>query len=244
VDDEARVAHLQELEAEMTASPDRKLVIEFKLVAKTFKVFVGNDRQLQRYLAEHSEPAAALRLWNLDDRAGFYDFLDEVGRLLHNYLAGVGSLRDHTRVLWRRHLADDPAYDEQVRESFAESGQCRFVQKLRDYTLHQQLPVAHGHLSLTRGEEFKSAVRLSRPDLLRWSAWPVIAREYLASLPEDTFELTGVVAEYSQAVAAFNEWFSAAFIERTEDAFERLRELENAHRAALRGLDRSRAQAT
>ena len=54
VDDEARVAHLQELEAEMTASPDRKLVIEFKLVAKTFKVFVGNDRQLlvQRVVAE------------------------------------------------------------------------------------------------------------------------------------------------------------------------------------------------
>ena len=59
VDDKARVAHLKELEAEMTATPDRKLVIEFKLVAKTFKVFVGNDRQLQRYLAEHSEPAAA-----------------------------------------------------------------------------------------------------------------------------------------------------------------------------------------
>jgi len=244
VDDEARVAHLKELEAEMTASPDRKLVIEFKLVAKTFKVFVGNDRQLQRYLAEHSEPATALKLWNLDNRAGFYDFLDEVGRLFHNYLAGVGSLRDHTRALWGRHLPDDPAYDEQASETFAESGSCVFVQKLRNYTLHNQLPVAHGHLSGTPGEEFKSAVRLSRPDLLRWSGWPVIAREYLASLPEDTFELTGVVADYSQTVAEFNEWFGAAFVERTQDAFDRLRELESAYRAALTGLDRSRAQAT
>jgi hypothetical protein len=35
----------------MLASEDRRLAIEFKLVAKTYKVFVGNDRGLKQCLA-------------------------------------------------------------------------------------------------------------------------------------------------------------------------------------------------
>jgi len=143
VDDEARVARISELQGEMLASPDRKLVIEYKLVAKTYGVFKGNARELQGYLDRHSDPAVALPIWDLKHRERLHDFLDEVGRLLHNYLAAVGSLRDHTRILWDTYLAEDPAYTEKVQATFAESGCCVFVQDLRNYTLHNQLPVAH-----------------------------------------------------------------------------------------------------
>lgn len=244
MDDRERVARIQELEGDMLASEGRRLMIEFKSVAQTYRLFLGNDRELHQYLARHSEVEAALRLWDLKNRAGFDAFLDEVGRLLHNYLAALGSLRDHSRRLWRTHLRDDAAYDEQVQAMFAGSGLCHFVQNLRNYTLHNQLPVAHGQLNVVPNKEFSSRVRLSRPDLLRWSGWPPLARDYLAGLPDDGIDLADLVAAYTDTVTSFNDWFGAAFAERNLDAFDRLRELETAYREALAGLDRSRAQPT
>jgi hypothetical protein len=240
MDEQARLARIKELRDEILASPDRKLVIEYELVAKTYGVFKGNARELRVYLDRHSDPAIALPLWDLNHRERLYAFLDEVGRLLHNYLAAVGSLREHTRILWQTYLAEDPAYTEQVQSTFAESGCCLFVQDLRNYTLHSQLPVAHAHMSGTQ-TSVDFTVRLSRPDLLRWSGWRSKAKEYLRGLPADEIDLAEVIGEYGKTVTEFYDWFGFAFRERTLNPFRRIQRLYEAHNEALADVDASRA---
>jgi hypothetical protein len=63
-------------------------------LARSYRLFLGNDRELLAFLTAHEEPPAVLELFALRNRAAFESFLDEVDRLLHNYLASALSLRD------------------------------------------------------------------------------------------------------------------------------------------------------
>jgi hypothetical protein len=233
MDDAERLARITRLREELRESDDRRLVRDFMLVAKTYRVFLGNDAELRLLLARTSEMEVALRLWSIENRPAFEAFLDEVGRLLHNYLAAVGSLRDHTRDLWRKYLPDDKTYGEKVKVTFIESGFCVFVQKLRNYTLHYKLPITQGKLSWERGSEITTGVQLNRPDLLKWSDWPAPAKQYLAALPDDGIDLAELVASYTDTVTRFNDWFGETFVERCGDAFARVDHLEGELAKAL-----------
>jgi hypothetical protein len=133
------------------------------------------------FLIHTSEPSVALQIWSLANRPLFNQFLDEVDRLLHNYLAGAGSLRDHTRRVWKKYLPMTD-YEAKTQATFAESGECLFVQGLRNYSLHTRLPVAEGHMSWKKDEEMSTTVRLRRADLLGWSKWKPPARAYLEDI--------------------------------------------------------------
>jgi hypothetical protein len=239
-----RAGRIRRLRQALASSAEHRLVGDFESVARTYRVFLGNDRELQTFLARYNAVGEALRLWTVNNRPAFETFLDEVDRLLHNYLASVGSLRDQTRSLWRKHLPDDAAYDERVRATFADSGFCQFVQKLRNYALHNKLPIARGRLDVVPNEEFTSRVILSRPDLLSWSGWPTPAKQYLANLPDDDIDLAGLVAAYTDIVTHFNDWFGETFAERCEHAFRRVRSMETEIAEALEDLDRSSSEAT
>ena len=110
-------------------------------------MFVGNARQFEAFLAHYdTDVKARLELWDMRNRKGFEAFLDEVDRLFHNFLAAATSLRDHTRRLWQKYPPPDPAlaaeYQKRVKQTFADSPLANFVQRLRNYSMHQKLPVA------------------------------------------------------------------------------------------------------
>lgn len=239
MDDSELVARVQALRRTYFASVERQLVIDFQMVGKTYRVFLGNEAELRLLLERTSEMEVALKLWNIENRPAFEAFLDEVDRLLHNYLAAVGSLRDHTRALWAKHLPDDREYDERARETFTESGLCVFVQNLRNYTLHANLPIIQGHMSWERGKQITTGVQLRRPNLLKWKKWPAAGKRYLADLPQDGIDLAELVANYTDAVAEFNDWFGEAFVDRCAEAFARVREMEDEMNELVPGMFRA-----
>jgi hypothetical protein len=212
-------------------SPGWEIRRELRAVARSYRVFLGNDRELLGYLAAHEELPRALELWNADNRDGFERFLDEVDRLLHNYLASVATLRDHTRRLWKKYPPDsaDPqgVYDEQRRAAF-DAPVCAFVQNLRNAAAHHRLPVAYGHLSAKVGISFEAYVVVAKASLLEWDGWSASAGEYLTQAP-DEIRLADPIGAYTRAVAGFNKWFGRAFagahLEALEDVARHEREL-------------------
>jgi hypothetical protein len=141
----------------------------------------------------------------------------------------VATLRDHTRRVWEKHRPDDPGitaeYARRVGETFADAPAARFVQQLRNYTLHRRLAVARGRLSMTAGGGFQSRVILVRDDLLEWGGWSPPARAYLEAA-ENHVGLDDVVAEYTTRVTTFNDWFGHAFVAAHLPAFDELTRLE------------------
>jgi hypothetical protein len=210
------------MRTEIAASEGARLRRELSTLGRTFGVFSGNARELQDFLRKHMETAAVFELWNLDNREGFDRFLDEVDRLLHNYLASVASLRDHTRRVWGDHGPNDTKlraeYEQRKDESFASSPLARFVQQLRNYALHRRLPVAYGTLSWTPETGEVARVVLDRDTLLEWDGWDALARQYLDDAPEQTV-IIDLIDEYTQRVVELDEWVRAAFVRGHEAAF-------------------------
>lgn len=114
---------VEKLNETISRSRGWRLRRELSGVARGYRVFLGNDRELRQFLDAHAQPDAALALWDDSNREGFERFLDEVDRLLHNYLASAASLRDHTRRLWQKYPPADAAlaqeYERRAAAAFA-----------------------------------------------------------------------------------------------------------------------------
>lgn len=185
---------------------------DFSGLARSYRVLLGNDHELLSLLERYEQPPAALELWDRNDEA-FEQFLDEVDRLLHNYLASATSLVDHTRRVRRKHgeaVGLEKTYDEKMREVFPE-GVHSFVQDLRNYTLHRRLPVVRGHLGGESTTSVTASVNLLKSDLLAWPKWEEPARAYLGSAP-DKIGLKDVIRQYTAAANTFTTWFGEAFV--------------------------------
>ena len=70
-------------------------------VAVSHSLFVGNHDELLRKLAAHSELSDVVRLYHQGHRDEMNAEFREIMRLLHNYVAAVKSLVDHTRRIVR-----------------------------------------------------------------------------------------------------------------------------------------------
>jgi hypothetical protein len=138
-------------------------------------VFEGNYVWLVRALDHFGREEVLMRLWSEDNRAKLASFIDEVTRLLHNFLAGAKSLVDHTRVftddMYEGH-AFKKVYQDKVDRDLKHSPIVCFVQNLRNYVLHKQLPIASATLSLRGGggtfEEFDNTIKLDVNELREW----------------------------------------------------------------------------
>src|SRR5436309_13199899 len=96
-------------------------------------VFEGNHAQLTAALEKFRDPAFYLPTLDREHPKRLDDFLLEVTRLLHNYVAAAISLADHTRVVANELYVRTPflgEYKDRVRQTFAESPVARFVHGL------------------------------------------------------------------------------------------------------------------
>jgi hypothetical protein len=198
---------------------------------RSLRVFAGNADELTGFLRESQEPATAFRLWALDNREGFERFLDEVDRLLHNFVAAAMSLRDHVGPLRRDVLpedeADSLASDCQARidDDFTNSPLAQFVLGLRNVTLHDRIPIATGQLSGGYGKPDESRVVLHRSDLLKSQKWSRPAKRYIDAAG-DNIGIGDVATDYRTVVVGFHAWFRAALITRHRSDLEALSQRE------------------
>jgi hypothetical protein len=158
---------------------------------------------------------------SVQNRAGFERFLDEVDRLLHNVLAAVASLREHTRRAKRKYLCSDELgaeYDARVADVFL-APKAQFVQRLRVMVAHRNLPRLLGYTSVILDESFTSNIVLDRDELLEWDDWGVTAQAFLEG-SEEPIALDEVIVEYRSGVVGSHEWFTHALTEKNREALK------------------------
>jgi hypothetical protein len=224
-------------EQRMKDCAGEELMSEFSSLARTARLFIGNEREFGKQFETYEDLPARLELWDARNREAFEAFLDEVDRLLHNYLASVTSLRDHTRRLWTKLPPADPAvrseYQARVDATFTDSPLANFVHGLRNFSMHRQLPVVRGQLTWTPDTGETSAVVVSSSALREWDGWNASARAFLEDADEDV-DLQAVVAGYSALVQDFHQWFGVAFVGGHLPAFDEWVELRSEYVRLLR----------
>ena len=97
----------------------------------------------------------------------------------------------------------------QVDRRFANNPLAQFVEDLRDYCLHYELPTISSVLHFSRlppTPVFESRVELKIEELNKYSKWSHLAKEYLSS-QNKPINLLDVADEYYALVKDFYNWF-------------------------------------
>lgn len=217
-----------ELLNEIEACEGMRLYWKSKMWDHTFYTFSANALELRERLKRYEDPNQAL-IRTIENRSpANAQFLADVIRCLHNFLASAKSLVDHSRNLMEDVYADHPLlteYQERVRREMGSSGLVQFVHDLRNYILHKGIPIIQESLTIRPGEKPVFSVALDLSRMRDWSKWSHGAREYIDSLP-DHVRLAEVVEPYLEQIVFFHQWLTNRRLEVDRPAMENLRELQ------------------
>lgn len=225
---------LDQLEQLYFQSDELQIKLRLKTLWHSYWIFHRNYVELQKYLEEIQKLPTFFQWISVDAYIERDQVLLELTRMLHNFLSSAMMLVDHTRALvklWYDQHIFFQQYDSEIKNRFRKSDLHRFIQCLRNYTLHYLLPLPHVNLSFSRNslsEEFvnHSAIVLSRKQLLQWKGWDQKARSYLQSNDGDIV-LGDLLNEYFKIVHDFHSWMHKQLQEIHEDELMKLKEMAN-----------------
>jgi len=196
----------------------------------SFQMFFGNAQELIHFLdalSSHRFPAQWISKSNQGIVFGY------IVRMLHNFVASAMALKDHCgHVYLKKHYPDKNhpfrvLYADTLGKKSDENALWAFMQGLRNYTLHKELPSVSLQMKMASPQDrLELTIQLDVNRLREWDDWKSGARRYLSKLPEK-ISLIGLVEEYTQLVVEFYEWFIAAERDQHSDdisTFERLRQ--------------------
>lgn len=158
---DAQARHSEELLArigEYEACEGFRIMYEVRAFRTSYDIFIGNYGELKRALKTAQDPQVWPHLWDARRRERLLRFNKEIARLLHNYVAAVKSLVEHTRNAIREKYANTrffAEYQDRITRDFANDPLIQFVQDLRNYMLRKNLHAAS--LTLEFGEGMRDA---------------------------------------------------------------------------------------
>lgn len=193
----------------LRASPEWKLRAQLEELTFAFRLHHANYQELKRLMkAMAADEDTILRLWDVQNRTALEIVIEEASRLFLNFLSSANALVDHTRRHVKKLYASSPfreEYEAQKEQRFAKTPLRRFVQELRNYSLHQRIPVVTATLSWKRDQPLKSRLMLDISELARRHRWKGAPKKYMATLDED-HPLEQLVDDYMALVTDFYEW--------------------------------------
>ncbi|MGG0053093.1 hypothetical protein [Bacillus atrophaeus] len=194
-------------------------------------VFEKNHEELCKTInLFKSDYEKAIKTIKISQGKGLNPFLYELSRLLHNYLASGKTLIDHSRKLFQqeyehKHLAFSKVYQNKLKETFAESPLAKFIQDLRNYSLHRSIPISGASYDIASSNRGLTEVFLVKKSLLEWDGWTKKAKEYIDTCKKD-IDLIQLVNEYTKKTKEFQEWFRSKQMEIHKKDFDELRTLQ------------------
>lgn len=214
----------------LKASPEWKLRAQLEELTFAFRLHHANYQELKRLMkAMAADEETILRLWDVQNRTALDIVIEEASRLFLNFLSSANALVDHTRRHVEKLYASSPfreEYEAQKEQRFVKTPLRRFVQELRNYSLHQRIPIVTATLSLKPGQPPKNQLMLDISHLTRWDGWGAASKKYMATLGEE-HPLEQLVDDYMALVTDFYEWLGARESDIHRTALSELKRREN-----------------
>ena len=117
-------------------------------------------------------------------------------------------------------------YQKRINSEFVTDPLACFIQNLRNYMLHYNLPSTFSEFHVSRdpksGKEIiQTRATIKKDGLLYWSGWSKIANEFLDK-SDDDIELIKVIRAHEIKVRNFNEWLIEELNNLHSDDFDKL----------------------
>jgi hypothetical protein len=197
---------------------------EIERIGRSYYIFKANYDELAESIWQIKLPIN-LPLWGDDSVKEMDQFLNEVTRQLHNFVAAAKSLVDHTRIVAREMYKGTELLNEiesEIAYRFVQNPLVHFVHKLRDYILHRNLPLVSAKLTSV----LNASLLINIKELRDWNGWNEPSRKFIKS-SNDEEKIEGIVNAYFDAIFAFHDWFHKRQLEFHKENFmeaERLRQ--------------------
>ncbi len=176
--------------------------------------FDGNYQDLINYLDRVEAPDHVIKHW----RESVHSDLCETSRLFLNFLASVQALVDHTRHYIEANYSEEEQfrilYEKEKGARVANVPLRKFVQDLRGYTLHWELPIMTATASIIEIHEGSSGsftgkmeakIALNTSRLLQWDGWTSLSKKYIRQHPEEIV-IRELSCEYYELISQFFQW--------------------------------------
>ncbi|RHW25224.1 hypothetical protein D0Z08_19875 [Nocardioides immobilis] len=224
-DDRRQPAELLRL---MSEHPGMEAVQLGQGVRRSLEAVRGNADELVRWIDLLNQGNAGMLIMAqggiVEPGDGITEYLDELSRLWHNFIASAMTLVTHvTRVRKKQSAEFQAAYD-QARQELLSDPVVAFVQGLRNYWLHKWTPSNFVRMKFGRDAPLTYVVGCASDALLEEWEWTAPQRVYLQE--RDEFVLRDSVIEYVEHIDHFYEWFKEAYHAEHAEAFESLTALE------------------
>jgi hypothetical protein len=170
-------------------------------------LFLGNHDELAKKLASHAALSGVAHLYQQDHHDEMQTEFREIMRLIHNYVAAVKSLVDHTRRIANKLLdnANFAAYQKRVDAEFKDDALTRFLHDLRNYLLHVSHPPVKSTMRFSENAIDSVGIELSPQGLLKWDGWAQQSLEFIEGY-NDGIPVATLVADYERKVNHFYKW--------------------------------------
>jgi hypothetical protein len=208
-------------------------------------VFDRNLRDLLALLnaAATDQDLAIELVQNVRPPAVREEFIKRTVRCIHNCVASATTLVDHTRAMMRDR--SDPLTEEFARRKseMLAHDEIPFVQDLRNFTLHRELPLLGHQVQFgdSEGAELRSEVRLSAAQLLEWSKWTARSRSFISDRGPD-LELRPIIRHHGRIVWELNAWLVNALGAANAAGLDEVNRLGIELNAILSGTDLATAE--
>ncbi|MCA4157729.1 hypothetical protein [Priestia megaterium] len=220
---------MRKLQEQMNSTEGWRITNKIRIFSVSVYTFQKNNEEIEKLLNLYeTNTDMVIRIMSVDNRKEFEYFLQEVTRLLHNYLAAAKTLIDHTRKLFQDEYKGtdfEEEYNNKIKELFINSSVSKFIQDLRNYSLHRTLPITGANLSFNRESGMSHSVHLAKESLIGWEKWTKKASEYLNN-QGDKISLLQLIKEYTEIVIGFQKWFQEKQYEIHSDSLKELEKLQ------------------
>lgn len=231
---------LMKLQEKIHSTEGWRISQKIRIFSLSEYTFRKNTEELVSLLSEYENNTdLALSIADVDNRNGFEAFLTEITRLLHNYLASAKTLVDHTRKFFQDEYQGtnfENDYNNKISYLFINSTTSKFIQDLRNYTLHRTLPLTGATLNFSRDAGFSHKINLSKVSLLEWDKWTAKSLAYLNE-QEDSMSLLKLVSEYTEIVTQFQIWFKEQQFNIHKESMEELNKLQTEYSAMYKDFE-------
>ena len=203
---------------EIDGMPGRLAITKIETVMRINSILRGNIMQLVVLVDRMKNPAFSLPILDARQPERHDAFLNECERLLHNALSAAKTRVDLLRAFVRRYVADStPAiaaeYQARVNAEFVNDPKHASLMGLRNYMLHDSLPVAAGTITFgNQGENYLYRLHTA-PLLAAPEHFNAAAREWLAGHEDQIDIVSALRAYFDDQVAPFDQWFATTIEE-------------------------------
>ena len=191
-------------------SDEYRLAGRLRMFDTSLRIFERNFEELISSIDRYQPKTHGEALRWANDEVHRTEQQIEITRMLHNFVASVSSLIDHTRIFYNEVYEEEklmPGYDPRITDLFKNDGLCQFIKCLRNYCVHYRTPniIFSVKVDNTRNV-IAGGPTLERDALLCYQGWKPVAKAFINASTEP-IDLAAVCSEYHVKVRTFYEWF-------------------------------------